>query len=72
MSKRNTREEVYQLRAAYSDTSNIQRVEFWLDEDDFDVLVGTDYSPNGGVYEMPLAPARHGIPGIRSIPSAIW
>ncbi|HQL40581.1 MAG TPA: hypothetical protein PKV95_13985, partial [Anaerolineaceae bacterium] len=48
------------LRAAYSDTSNIQRVEFWLDEDDFDVLVGTDYSPNGGVYEMPLAPARHG------------
>ena len=58
--RRNTREEVYQLRAAYSDTSNIQRVEFWLDEDDFDVLVGTDYSPNGGVYEMPLAPARHG------------
>ncbi len=49
----NTLEEIFDLSATYADTSNIQRVEFYLDGS----LIGADYTPTNSRYDLPLKPS---------------
>ncbi len=51
-----TRQENFQIKADYVDTSNIQRVEFYMDGQ----LIGTDFTPTNGQFDMQLSPASHG------------
>ncbi len=48
--------ERYNLQAQYPDTANIQRVEFLFDG----TLIGTDYTPADGRFNVMLEPARSG------------
>lgn len=48
--------ERYSFQAQYPDTSNIQRVEFLFDG----TLIGTDYTPADGRFNVKLEPARRG------------
>jgi hypothetical protein len=47
---------VYNFSADYPDTSNIERVDFYLDG----ALVGTDFTPESGTYSLKFAPVRGG------------